>query len=501
MEEKKVKKAVLKILTSGYQIKEEVYNILNSKKETELNQVVEDLLNFVKNLDPQPLFIDEKMLHSATLKEKKQIIQKPSVTNIKKALASEYDSKPEILFDPSELIGSTGSIEDFNAYFINRFNKISKILRERLDVRDCRPLADAVNATKDKPVKSIVITYDKREKGGNIFLRVEDLETDAVVLVPNNNRTLYLKAQRLSLDQIIALELIQGKRDLLIAKDIIFPGIPERAISKTDNPLAVLLISDLHCGSKTFLYKDFENLVKWIKGDLGNSKQRKKAESIKYLIITGDLVEGIGVYPNQEKELAISNLYKQYKEMMNYLQMIPDHINIIVIPGNHDAVRQALPQPAIPKDFLEPLCERDNVTSLGNPSWIKIENRNFLLYHGTSIIDIISRVPGLTVEKPEKALKYTMETRHLASLFGGSTPIAPETEDNLVIEKAPDVMQSGHIHVAGYENYRGSLLVSCAAWQSQTEYQRNLGLTPTVSKAFYLNLGTLDINILDFGAE
>ena len=68
-------------------------------------------------------------------------------------------------------------------------------------------------------------------------------------------------------------------------------------------------------------------------------------------------------------------------------------------------------------------------------------------------------------------------------------------------KQAPDVMQSGHIHVSGYENYRGNLLVSCAAWQSQTEYQRNLGLTPTVSKAFYLNLGTLDINILDFRAE
>ena len=167
MEEKKVKKAVLKILDSGYQIKEEVYEILSSKKEIELNQVVEDLLNFAKNLDPQPLFIDEKMLHSATLKEKNQIIHKPSTTKIKKALASEYDSKPEILFDPSELIGSKGSIQDFNTYFVSRFKKISKILRERLDVRDCRPLADAFNATKDKPVKSIVITHDKREKGGN----------------------------------------------------------------------------------------------------------------------------------------------------------------------------------------------------------------------------------------------------------------------------------------------------------------------------------------------
>lgn len=114
---------------------------------------------------------------------------------------------------------------------------------------------------------------------------------------------------------------------------------------------------------------------------------------------------------------------------------------------------------------------------------------------------MISSIPDLSLENPEKALRYIIEARHLAPSFGKSTPLAPELMDVLVVDRIPDVVQSGHIHVAGYENYRGTLLVSCAAWQARTEYQRKMGLTPTIGKAAILNLGSLDMEILDFAAK
>jgi DNA polymerase II small subunit len=140
----------------------------------------------------------------------------------------------------------------------------------------------------------------------------------------------------------------------------------------------------------------------------------------------------------------------------------------------------------------------NNITILGNPSCIKVDERRFLLYHGTSINDIVSTIPSLSLEDPEKALKYSIDSRHLALSFGASTPIAPEHEDTLVIDNVPDVLQSGHIHIAGYEKYKGTLLVSCAAWQSQTEYQKKMGVTPTIGEAVMLNLGQLTMEILNF---
>ncbi len=86
----------------------------------------------------------------------------------------------------------------------------------------------------------------------------------------------------------------------------------------------------------------------------------------------------------------------------------------------------------------------------------------------------------------------------MAISFGSSTPIAPEIEDMLVIEKVPDIMQSGHIHIAGYEKYKGTLLISCAAWQAQTEYQRRMGVVPTIGEAAILNLGKMEIGVMDF---
>jgi DNA polymerase II small subunit len=340
---------------------------------------------------------------------------------------------------------------------------------------------------------------EKRERGNRIFLRIEDLDGEASAVVPSGNPALYRKAQRLSLDQVVCLELVRLDGSLLLVKEIIFPGLPEHEVVKTDTPLSALLISDIHLGSRTFLRREFDRLLRWLRGDLGNTRQRDQAGTIKYVVIAGDLVDGVGVYPGQEEELEIPSIYEQYAVISKYLESIPDYVEVIVIPGNHDAARQALPQPSIPREFAEPIYSL-KIRSLGNPSWIKVEDRILLIYHGTSFNDMISSVPDLSLENPEKALRYAMEARHLAPSFGGSTPLAPELMDTLVVDKIPDVVQSGHIHVEGYENYRGTLLVSCAAWQAQTEYQRRMGLTPTTGKAVMLSLGSLAIRILDFKA-
>jgi len=170
---------------------------------------------------------------------------------------------------------------------------------------------------------------------------------------------------------------------------------------------------------------------------------------------------------------------------------------VILIPGNHDAVRQALPQPAIPKEYAEPVYEARKVLSLGNPAEVALKGVRFLLYHGRSLDDVAA-VPKMSFKTPEKSMEFLLKCRHLAPEYGSRTPIAPQTRDRLVIGQPPDVFQSGHVHVVGHEVYRGSLLVNCGAWQSQTEYQKRMGLEPTPGILPVLNLQTMHLELMNF---
>ena len=76
------------------------------------------------------------------------------------------------------------------------------------------------------------------------------------------------------------------------------------------------------------------------------------AGRVKYVLIAGDIVDGVGVYPNQAQELCIRDVHKQYNFAAKYLEKIPEYIEIVISPGNHDASRKALPQPAIPEGYL-----------------------------------------------------------------------------------------------------------------------------------------------------
>jgi DNA polymerase II small subunit len=160
------------------------------------------------------------------------------------------------------------------------------------------------------------------------------------------------------------------------------------------------------------------------------------------VIIAGDLVDGIGVYPRQEDELTIPDIYEQYRFAAQFIEQIPEHMEVILIPGNHDGVRQALPQPAISKEYAEPVYEKRTITSLGNPCEVELHGVRFLLHHGRSLEDMLTSAPGMSFERPEKAMELQLRCRHLAPEYGNRTSIAPMPADHLVIDEAPDVFHS-----------------------------------------------------------
>jgi DNA polymerase II small subunit len=180
---------------------------------------------------------------------------------------------------------------------------------------------------------------------------------------------------------------------------------------------------------------------------------------------------------------------------------VPDHIEIVVSPGNHDAPRKALPQPAISEDYMPTLLNSRRIYSLGNPCTVSLHGVEVLMYHGRSLDDIIGAVPGTDHMHPEKAMRLLMQGRHLAPIYGGKTTLSPENRDFMVVDRVPDIFHGGHIHVLGMCNYRGVMVVNSGGWQEQTDYMAKLGLVPTPGKVPVVNLQTMEATVLSFKEE
>jgi DNA polymerase II small subunit len=443
---------------------------------------------------------------TGTILSKKQLIEMsphapPSEISVPVTLqmpSKQISSRIDVLRDPSKETGTGGNVEDFSRYFRDRFQKIASAFRVRQDIRDATAISAALKAPQNGKVKFLAMVIEKRERQGKIFIQMDDLEDATTVLVSSEERQAFEIAQKIPLDQVVCVEGVRARGDLVVAKQILLPDIPDHRPHFADEDVWAILLSDLHVGSKKFLGEQLGRVFDWLNLKVGNHNQREIASRTKYVVICGDIVDGIGIYPRQEQELAIVDLYEQYREAAKYVGRIPDHIETIILPGNHDAVRQALPQPPIPRDFGEPLYEARRLISIGNPAEVALHGVRFLLHHGRSLDDIIASVPSMDFTQPEKAMRLQLQCRHLASEYGKRTSIAPERVDHLVIQDVPDVFQSGHIHVVKYENYRGTQIVNSGAWQAQTDYQRRGGLIPTPGILTMINLRTLQIHPMDF---
>jgi len=244
--------------------------------------------------------------------------------------------------------------------------------------------------------------------------------------------------------------------------------------------------------------KAFKRFILWLNGKMGNRRLKEIAFHVKYVIIAGDIVDGVGIYPKQIDELEIDDIYRQYDAAAKLIREIPEYIEVILIPGNHDACRRALPQPAIPREYAEPLYEAREIYSLGNPCMFSLYGVKVLVMHGRSLDDVISTVPGMSFERPDEAMKFLLQCRHLAPIYGSRTLIASEPKDHLVVERIPDIFHAGHVHMMSYDTYRGTTIVNSGAWQEQTEYQREMGHTPNPGIAPIIDLQNLKILPIDF---
>jgi DNA polymerase II small subunit len=514
-EKEKLQRAVEATIAAGYQLNSEAFELLNTvAAKDDPTTIMSKALQRIEELEEKPLFIDKSFLEtllkpSETLEEKPVQPQKrnveqpepraPEGKSVFHPYSKDVEAKISVIEDPTGKLTSNGTIEEYLQYFQDRFKRMERLLRQRIDVRAATPISEAEKSPPKAKLKIICMITEKRESKRNTILTVEDLQTTATVLVTHNaTEELHRKAQRLLPDQVVCIAVIKTRSDLFLAEDIIFPEVGQRSPHRASEPVYAVLTSDMHVGSTKFHKEAFNRFISWINGKYGNDKMKDIAGHVKYLLVAGDIVDGVGVYPNQMKELIVKDVHKQYNLASKLLEQIPDYIEIIVSPGNHDAPRKALPQPAITQDFLKTFQESGRAQSLGDPCLVSLHGVEVLMYHGRSLDDIIATVPGLDHAHPEKAMKILLQSRHLSPLYGGKTMLSPENRDFLVIERIPDILHSGHIHVLGCCNYRGVLIVNSGGWQEQTEYMQKLGLVPTPGKVPVVNLQTLETNVLQF---
>jgi DNA polymerase II small subunit len=415
-------------------------------------------------------------------------------------LAADHAAKVELIKDSGASIATEGKLNDFVRYFNDRFETLGQLLRRRREVANAVPIKHAHAHGKEVQLIGFV-QATKTSPNGHVFIDLEDDTGTATILVHLNTPHLVGEASTLMPDEVIGVVASAGKDgDLLIAKEIVRPDIPmARPRAETDNPLCAAFLSDIHVGSNTFLPKHFERMVAWFQGRGGSRRERALAGRVKYLVLAGDIVDGVGIYPGQEQALNVPDVTAQYAELSRLLEALPDHVHVVVQPGNHDAVRPTEPQPPFNKE-IQGLFGHLETTFVSNPSSFRLDGRNVLSYHGFSMIDFATRVPGLRMDQPMPIMQRMLRGRHLAPTYGGATPLSPEQHDYLVVDQVPDIFVTGHVHVNGLEQYRGVTMVNAGTWQEQTDYQKTHNLVPTPARMPVVELGSLNGTLVDFSA-
>ncbi len=417
-------------------------------------------------------------------------------------LARDYDSEVKVISDVTGKRTSEGTTDDFASLFKHRYHDLREILHtQRREVSTAIPINRLKKTMPDFQLIGIVKNV-RTTPNGHRIIELED-ETGCVTLMALKNFTeVFPLASEVMLDEVIGVVGKFSKQgDLILIQNIIFPDVKiQHERKRTETPVCAAFLSDIHMGSKMFMADEWTAFLRWINGDLGNSRQRDVASRLKYLVLPGDLVDGIGIYPGQEKELSITNIYDQYKALAAQLALIPDHITIIVQPGNHDAVRPAEPQPAFEAEIRD-LFTGAHYEFLGNPCSFSLHGVEILSYHGQSLLDYSTNIQALSYNEPTEVMKLMLRKRHLAPTYGGYTPLAPEHNDYMIIQSVPDIFVTGHVHTSKLDTYRGITLINASSWQSQTSYQKMLNFVPDSAKLPIVDLKTGNATTMDFSKK
>lgn len=440
----------------------------------------------------------------ASMKEKKKPVQIEVVRSgdfkpLAKEIEADYRARDV------RIERTSSNVNDFVDYFQGRFRRLREIARSYGNGFSgvVGSIENIKQYMEGRELAIVGMVYDKFvTKKGNVLIVLEDESDTAKILFMKPARRakdpmndLFDSAMRLVKDDVVA---VRGKLNgpFIYANKLLWPDIPVHTTRRSEEDVAIALVSDTHVGHKLFMEKQFGRFLEWLNGGVDNRKDL--AEKIKYMVIGGDLVDGIGIYPEQERELAVNDIYKQYSIFFDLLKNVPDYIEVFIIPGNHDAVQRAEPQPKISNGFLKDF-KQENVHFMTNPCYLQLHGTKLLVYHGTSLDSVIRGITGCSYSAPAEAMKEILKRRHLSPIYGGNIVI-PSRDDALVIDDVPDILHMGHIHKNDYADYHGTALINSGTWQARTGFQIKQGHVPTPCLLPIYETKSMRTNLIDFNS-
>ncbi|WP_123622207.1 DNA-directed DNA polymerase II small subunit [Halorubrum sp. CSM-61] len=384
----------------------------------------------------------------------------------------------------------TGEYGDFVKTFRDRYERLSKVLRGRVNHRPAEAIAEMPGGS---DAAMIGLVNDVRStKSGHWLVELEDTTGTFPALIMKDKGLADL-VDEILMDECLAVEgTLADDSGILFADSLHFPDVPRtHRTGAADRHVQAALISDVHVGSDEFMADAWSRFTDWL--------HTPEAEPIEYLLLAGDMVEGVGVYPDQDEELEIVDIYDQYEAFAEHLKEVPADTEIVMIPGNHDAVRLAEPQPGF-NDEIRSIMDVHDAQIVSNPATVTVEGVDVLMYHGVSLDEVIAELPEekASYDEPHKAMYQLLKKRHVAPQFGGHTRVAPEERDYLVIEDVPDVFHTGHVHKLGWGKYHNVLAVNSGCWQAQTDFQKSVNIDPDSGYAPILDLDTLEMTVRKF---
>jgi DNA polymerase II small subunit len=455
---------------------------------------------------------DDELVRKVIVETNPDFLNEEKINDyIKKNFSSSADKNKVIILKSYDKEPRKRTFQDFVSVFNNRFKILSEMLKSRQELSTVTSISRLHAKNQNDRIALIGMVSDKQTtKNNNILLTIEDTTSTCTVIIrkTDDEKELFELAENLVLDEVIG---ITGTllNKAVFADNIIFPDIPlSKELKKQKDEEFVVLIGDTHFGSKHFMKDDFERFLKWINGDMGNDEQKKIASKVKYAILTGDIVEGVGIYPGQEEDLAIQDIVAQYEEAAFWLRKIPSRIKIIVQSGNHDAGRLSEPQEAPFRDMAKALWDMPNLTLVSNPGYVNLGKTDsfpgfdFLLYHGGSLIYYADNIPKIRAlggqKRSDLIMKFLLQKRHLAPTHKSTLYLPDPDEDFLLIDIVPDFFVTGHIHRSSISSYRNVTIINASCWTETTEDQIKRGLEPLPARIPVVNLKTRDIKIINF---
>jgi DNA polymerase II small subunit len=507
---------VQNLIARGYLIEAEVLKNETIKVISDIDDTL--LTSLILNLNPPkvitknflessiPLFLDKLKPISGEKSDKiKEYLTNICLPQQKVSKSPEFFlSRKVSILEEHNTKAKKIHVEDFIQYFRGRYQFFKSILQDR-HLEGLTSIGKIVGNRRE--ISIIGIVYSKRHtKNKNLLIELEDPTGKIAVVFNKDKEELFEKAESIVLDEVIAIK-GSGNPEIIFANDVVFPDSGLGELKRAQEDEYAVFTADLHLGSDKFLEPNFIKFISWLNGDVGDETQKELSKKIKYLFIVGDLVDSIGVYPGQEKELKIKDVYEQYRHFAELIEKIRKDITIIICPGNHDAVRLLEPQPKFNPEMASDLYKLENVIITTNPSLVNIgkteifQGFGVLMYHGFSLDTFMDEVDSLRKANaklnPELVNKFLLKKRHLGPTHA-CTLILPEVDDFLTIRTIPDILVTGHIHRSGILNYNGIVSISCSCWQSKTDYQEKLGHEPDPCKVCLFNLKTRKINVIDF---